>query len=296
MIPLITRIAPSPTGDMHLGTARTAYFNWLAARATGGKFILRIDDTDPERSKPEYTDVILKTMEWLGLEHDEIHYQSKRYERYRDICETHYKSLPGGERGMETAGDQPIRLFMDGMPKVWEDELAGEVKIGDDVRTYMRDTGLVIFRSPDANGVRHPTYHWASVVDDIDMGVNCIIRGVDHTSNVPKHIAIYQALGAPLPKFYHIGLIGSGGKKLSKREGAASMLQYQEKGYSPDALLNFMARLGWGPKVDDKTTSLLPREAMTKLFWEGGRMRNSFANADWAKLEWYNKKYKAGVK
>ena len=284
MTKFITRIAPSPTGDMHLGTARTAYFNWLAARASGGSFLLRIDDTDLNRSDPAFTQVILDTMEWLGLDYDNVIYQSHRFDIYNKIA----KDLVS--KGLARFGDDAIVLFLDSIPDFWDDDLAGRVIISSDDKTRMNG-GIVLMK-----GDGSPTYHFASVVDDIENNVNYIIRGKDHTTNTARHVAIYQALGAPLPRFAHIGLIRKDGAKLSKRDGAASMLSYREKGYNPDAMLNFMARLGWGPTVDDKTTSLLPRDRMLDLFLTGGKMKNSDANMDMTKLDSYDRKYKGRLK
>lgn len=284
-----TRIAPSPTGDMHLGTARTAYFNWLAARASGGKFILRIDDTDVARSKDEYIQVILDTMKWLGLDYDSIEYQSKRSERYQEVAEIlrekDWARMPDG-------ADKALILCPKHIPDFFVDELAGRVTISDRDKELMTPSmehdGIVLLRS---DGL--PTYHFACVVDDIDMGINYVIRGVDHLTNTARQVAIYTALEAAIPKFAHLGLLHMDKKKLSKRDGAASMLHYRDAGYDPDALLNFMARLGWGPTVDDKSTTLLPKERMLELFLDGGRMRSSPANIDLVKLDFYNKKYKA---
>jgi glutamyl-tRNA synthetase len=294
-----TRIAPSPTGDMHLGTARTAYFNWLAARSTGGKFILRIDDTDVDRNKPEYTQVILDTMDWLGLDYDSIEYQSKRFDRYKEVA----NDLIGKKYARIAYGstDAVVLTPMDGneisfnIPDSFQDELAGEVKI------TARDKELMV-PSTDSNGIvllrsdGLPTYHFACVVDDIDMGINYVIRGVDHLTNTARQVAIYTALGAEVPKFAHIGLISKDKRKLSKRDGAASMLHYRDAGYDPDALLNGMARLGWGPTVDDKTTALLPKEKMLELFFSGGKMKSSVANMEMHKLDSFDRKYKARKK
>ena len=296
MIKLTTRIAPSPTGDMHIGTARTAYFNWLAARATGGTFILRIDDTDLERSDPRFTEVILETMDWLGLNYDKLVYQSQRFDRYKEVArqlihkgqaEVHDGAIiffPGYfiNNGVDAKTNKP--------ESNWTDEIAGKVVISldDQARIYQ---GMVIIKSDGS-----PTYHFASVVDDIDFGVNYIIRGKDHTTNTAKHIAIYNSLEAPVPKFAHIGLINKDGSKLSKRDGAASMLWYKNQGYDPDAVLNFMVRLGWGPTVDDKTTAILPREKMVEIFLEGGHMKNSDANMDLIKLDSFDRKYKGRKK
>lgn len=278
----VTRIAPSPTGDMHIGTARTAYYNWLAARGSGGRFILRIDDTDASRSKQEYVDGILETMRWMGLDYDEMHYQSRRYDRYRQLAQEWV------DKGLAHRDDQDavrFRLPADLGVREWVDN--GKVmKITDN--DLSNTDGIVLLR---ADGT--PTYNWASVIDDMDMGVNLVIRGVDHLTNTSKQAALWACLGHALPRFIHVGLIGQGGKPFSKREGAAGMLYYREKGYDVDAVLNFLARLGWGPKNDDKTTALLPRERMQELFMEGGNFRTNLADCDHRKLESYDRKYKA---
>lgn len=289
-----TRIAPSPTGDMHLGTARTAYFNWLAAKASGGKFILRIDDTDESRDREECVDVIYKSMEWLGLSHDNTFRQSQCFDRYKHLANELVKNGHAVVDGRgctildytysfkcsDGLGDVPLTA------KSWNDECVGEIAF--DPRTI---NGLTIMRS---NGV--PTYNFASVIDDRDSEVNFIIRGSDHISNTSKQVMIWDALNTvdvhePLPKFAHVGLINKDGKKLSKRDNAASMLWYSDNGYKPEALLNFMVRMGWGPTVDDKSTTLLPRERMLELFLTGGRMRAAPSGFDQNKLDFYNRKY-----
>jgi len=290
MIPLVTRIAPSPTGDMHLGTARTAYFNWLAARSTGGTFILRIDDTDLARSDDKFSQVILDTMDWLGLDYDKLIYQSQRFDVYRDVAEKLVKN------GQAQRTDDAIVLFPiypENINDSWHDDIAGNVVISNDDKKQIGN-GIVLIK-----GDGSPTYHFASVVDDIQFGINFVIRGKDHTTNTARQVALYSCLkfvlhdyNYSLPRYAHIGLIRKDGAKLSKRDGAASMLSYREKGYDSDAMLNFMARLGWGPTVDDKTTTLLPREKMLQLFLSGGKMKNSDANMDMAKLDSFDKKYK----
>ncbi len=277
----VTRIAPSPTGHMHVGTARTAYFNWLAARSSGGKFILRIDDTDAARSEDQYTHSIITTMQWLGLDYDERFFQSARFDRYRALAE---KAM---SEGWAYKDDGAVKFKLQHHTNnEWVDEISGKKSItADDYRII---DGAVLMRADNT-----PTYHWASVIDDMDYGVNFIIRGTDHITNTNKQIVLWRKLGYPIPKFAHVGLIGENGRPLSKREGAASMLYYKEKGYDPDAVLNFLARLGWGPKVDDKTTAVLPKERMLELFLNGGKMRPSIANMDLNKLEAYDRKYKA---
>lgn len=291
-----TRIAPSPTGDMHIGTARTAYFNWLAARASGGKFLLRIDDTDQKRNNPEYTKVILDTMKWLGLDYDDLVYQSSRFERYRERA-AHLVS-----QGYAIEKDGAIMLsipedILNNFRKIltsWSDwNIGDDIPITED--DYSHINGSVIIKSDGS-----PAYNFASVVDDMDLKTTLILRGVDHITNTSKQVVIFAMLGPEylstyevLPKFAHLGLICVKGKPMSKREGAASMLHYMNAGYDPDAMLNFLARLGWGPTVDDKTTALLSREKMLELFLTSGKMKNQNAGFDLGKLESFDRKYKA---
>lgn len=292
-----TRIAPSPTGDMHIGTARTAYFNWLAARATGGKFTLRIDDTDKERSKPEYVDVILRTMDWLGLDYDEIIYQSKRYSYYQELAQTipHIIDMERGAILLNISEWKGLARQPEPLPAAWKDEIGGEIKISQDDLDNMHE--MVLIKSDGS-----PTYNWATVVDDVDFGINYIIRGSDHITNTSKQVILHHLLSTyslafeeeiPLPKYAHLGLIGMKGKPLSKREGAASMLHYMDAGYDPDAMLNFLARMGWGPRKDDKTTKTLPRDRMLDMFLTEGTMKSSQCNLDLDKLESFDRKYKA---
>ena len=281
-----TRIAPSPTGDMHIGTARTAYLNWLAAKASGGEFFLRIDDTDKARSKPEYVEVIKDTLIWLGLDWDDLVYQSERTNFYKS-------RISAGVFKRVYVEDGAIKLSMkdhpDNLPLSWHDEVVGTVPITKNDLDDME--GMVLVKS---DGM--PTYNWATVVDDLEMKVNFVIRGTDHITNTSKQVVLWSLLGAEIPKFAHVGLIGLNGKPLSKREGAASMLYYREKGYDPDAVLNFMVRMGWSPTVDDKTTKMLPREKMLYMFLSGGKMKGNLANMDLAKLEAFDRKYKAEKK
>jgi glutamyl-tRNA synthetase len=285
-----TRIAPSPTGDMHVGTARTAYFNWLAARASGGSFTLRIDDTDASRSKPEYIDVIIDTMKWLGLDYDNIVYQSHNYDFYQKMA--NLLKLDGWAE--DSNGGIVFKLkTRDGLPDYWVDEIAGKINITSNDLDIMDGMGLI-----KADG--SPAYNFCSVIDDLKLGINYIIRGVDHITNTSKQVVLYYAIKdwtvSVLPKYAHVGLIGVKGKPLSKRDGAASMLHYRNAGYDPDAMLNFLARMGWGPTVDDKTTKTLPREKMLELFFTGGSMKSSMAGFDLDKLESFDRKYKAAKK
>lgn len=284
-----TRIAPSPSGSFHLGTARTAYFNWLAARCTGGKFILRIDDTDIERSKQEYVDVIFQAMDWLGLNYDAVVYQSQRGDFYSKFAQSLVSN------GYAKVLDDGAIIFApnDLIINEWRDSIAGTVKVTKEDLDFIRD--MVLIRS---NG--SPTYHFASCVDDWDLGINFIIRGVDHITNTSRHVYLFTAFAhCDLHRicegftFAHVGLIHYQGKKLSKRDGASSVLSYRDQNYDPDALLNFLVRMGWGPIIDDKTTKLLPKERMLQLFIDGGKMKSSSANMDLVKLDSFNRKYKA---
>jgi glutamyl/glutaminyl-tRNA synthetase len=288
-----TRIAPSPTGTTHVGTARTALFNWLAARATGGSFLLRIDDTDGERNKPEYVDVILQSMEWLGLDYDDMFYQSKRLPcNYLDpanaLVEAGYAiRLDNGAIALkwhDWMGNEP-----------WQDSIAGEMPFTQ-TNIDQIDGRLILLRGGDKLGL--PTYQFASVVDDYDYSINFVIRGGDHISNTPKQVAIWRALqrlkdrdNQPLPKFAHVGLIFKDKKKMSKRDGAASLLDYRDKDYNPEALFSFLVRLGWSPKIDNKENSLITRERALKMFLTEGNMRNVNANFDPQKLEYLQRYY-----
>jgi len=279
-----TRIAPSPMGLFHLGTARTAYFNWLAARASGGTFTLRIDDTDVNRSDPKYTQVVLDAMDWLGLDYSTYIKQSDRTDIYQEVADWFLS------KGLAERVDTSILFWPKSIhiPDAWYDEISKTIPISGNDRDLMMKCSICLIK---ANGT--PTYHFASVVDDIRLGINYVIRGVDHVTNTSRQIAIYNAMNEPLPKYAHVGLLYQGGKKLSKRDNVASVMWYKEQGYEPEAMLNFMGRMGWSPTEDNKDKTLLPRNRMIELFFTGGHMRNSAANIDIAKLDFYNKKYKA---
>ncbi len=266
---------------MHLGTARTAYFNWLIARASGGRFILRIDDANADKNHPEYVQVIIDTMLWLGLDYDVFFKQSDRLHRYLQVAEDLVC------RGAARMVDDAVVLLRDFAPKKWHDEIGGEMIVSDSDQEFIN--GLFVLMRSNYT----PTYHFASVVDDLDFDINYVVRGVDHISNTARQLAIYNALGRRPPKYAHIGLLHHKGKKVSKRDGAASMLYYQERGYDPDAVLNFMLRMGWSPAVDDKTTAVIDRVRALRMFMTEGKMRSSPANVDLARLESYDRKYKA---
>lgn len=264
-----TRFAPSPTGVLHLGSVRTALFCWLYARHCGGDFVLRIEDTDRERSTPENVDAILDGMAWLGLEADEgPFFQTDRFDRYREVIERwlaedkayhcyctreELDELRAGqmERGENTRYDGRCRTRTeprDGVDPVvrFANPLEGDVIVEDLVRgrvTFQNSEldDLIIARSDGT-----PTYNFSVIVDDFDMQISHVIRGDDHLNNTPKQINMLEALGAELPKFAHLPMIlGADGAKLSKRHGAVDIRDYREQGYLPEALLNYLVRLGW---------------------------------------------------
>lgn len=276
-----TRVAPSPTGPPHIGLVRTAYLNYLAARSTGGKFILRIDDTDPVRSKKEFEDNILETFEWLGLDYDDIYHQSKRYDRYRTLAE----EIIGG--GWAVRGeDGAVFLSPQEFLTEWADIIAGTLPINTKEHEIIEN--MVILRADGS-----PTYHWASCIDDMDMGIDLIIRGTDHIGNSPKHLHIFDALGvARPPKFAHVGLIFHNKKKISKRDGISNMETYKSGGYSPDAILNTVLKLGWShpDAALDKKMPLINKESALGVFKEG-HLKSAPSSLDLNKLEWLNKRY-----
>lgn len=265
---VITRFAPSPTGYLHIGSARTALFCWLWAQKTNGKFILRIEDTDLARSTQEAIDVILEGMKWLNLDWDEgPFYQTKRFDRYEEVIQQllesgkAYKCYCSKERLdklRETQQSNKEKPRYDGKCRNLETDqdgpfvvrfktpLEGEVVIkdivkGDIVIQNKELDDLIIKRTDGA-----PTYNFTVVVDDWDMGVTHVLRGDDHINNTPRQIHILNALGATLPEYGHMPmLLGSDGKKLSKRHGAASVLEFRDEGYLPEALVNYLVRLGW---------------------------------------------------
>jgi glutamyl-tRNA synthetase len=310
-----TRIAPSPTGFLHLGTARTALYSWAYARHHGGEFVLRIEDTDVARSTQDSVEQILAAMRWLGLDYDEGPvYQMRRIERYREVVaqmvregtaypcyttpeeldamreqqrargeKTHYdgrwRPAPGKTLPPIPAGVEPvIRLCnpQDGTV-TWDDLVKGPISISNH-----EIDDLVIVR---ADGV--PTYNFAVVVDDWDMKITHVFRGDEHVNNTPWQINIFKALGAPLPLFGHVPVIlGDDGQKLSKRRGAVSVTAYEEAGYLPEAMLNYLARLGWSHGDEE----LFTRRQLVEWF-DGSHLSKSPAQWDAAKLNWVNAHY-----
>ncbi|MCB1757712.1 MAG: glutamate--tRNA ligase, partial [Gammaproteobacteria bacterium] len=265
-----TRFAPSPTGYLHIGGARTALFSWLYARHHGGQFVLRIEDTDRERSTQESVQAILDGMDWLGLDYDEgPFYQSERFERYREVVQKlldedkayycyctpeeveamreeaiarkqkpRYNGYWRDRTDPPPAGIKPVVRFKNPLQGsvVFDDQVYGRIEVQN---SELDD--LVIMRS---DGV--PTYNLSVVVDDFDMRITDVIRGDDHINNTPRQINILKAMGAEVPRYAHLPMIlGDDGKRLSKRHGAMGVMQYADDGYLPDAVLNYLVRLGW---------------------------------------------------
>ena len=272
------RFAPSPTGYLHIGGARTALFNWLFARYNKGVFLLRIEDTDQQRSTEEATQAILDSMKWLGLDWDEgPYFQSQRLAIYKQYAE---KLIEQGKAFYDTdaEGRKAIRFKMqDGITEI-NDLIHGTITFD---ASLIED--FVILK---ADGF--PTYNFACVVDDADMGITHIIRGDDHISNTPKQIALYKAFGFKMPEFAHIPMIlGEDGSRLSKRHGATSVTEYRDRGYLPHALVNFLALLGWSPGNDQEIISIT--EMIEKFTLK--RVNKTSAQFNNIKLDWMNGQY-----
>jgi glutamyl-tRNA synthetase len=293
------RFPPSPTGALHIGNARTALYNWLLARGRGGQFVLRIEDTDRERSTPENVQTIFDALEWLGLDWDEGPvFQSQRADRHAEVVE---RLVEGGHAYRSTAGPDEVTAFKernDNRGFRGEDEGRGAVRlrVPDEGATVVNDVirgestfehalldDLVIAR---ADGT--PVYHLAVVVDDADAGITHVVRGADHYSNTPKQMLIQQAMGAPTPVYAHLPLLhGPDGKKLSKRHGATSVQELRDQGYLPEAVINYVALLGWG--YDEETTFFTIPELQEHFSLE--RVSRSPAVFDEQKLRWMNGRY-----
>jgi glutamyl-tRNA synthetase len=318
------RIAPSPTGNFHIGTARTAVFNWLYARNTGGTFVLRIEDTDQERSRPEYTQNILDGLTWLGLTWDEgPFYQSKRLDLYQQKVQAlldkglayraydtpeeldamreaqkangeaprydnrHRNLTEEQQAAYEAEGRSSVIRFMieDDREIVWNDLVRGTVS------WKGRDLGgdMVIARAASGADFGQPLYNFVVVVDDIDMTITHIIRGEDHIGNTPKQILLYEALGTEIPAFGHTPLIlNEAGAKLSKRDGVTSISDFQRMGYVPEALVNYMTLLGWSPP--EGVNEIFSLETAAQHFGFE-RVNKAGAKFDWDKLNWLNSQY-----
>jgi glutamyl-tRNA synthetase len=306
-----TRFAPSPTGFLHIGGARTALYCWLEARRRGGQFILRIEDTDRERSTQAAIDAILEAMAWLGLDYDEGPiYQTGRLDRYREVAEQMvasghayyaYETKEQIVAAQEAAREAKLKPRYSGYYRdrnePWRDDpnrvirfrnpIGGSVVFDDLIKGRIEFANdelddLVIFRSDG-----YPTYNFAVVVDDIDMGITEVIRGDDHVNNTPRQINIYHALGAPVPKFAHMPMIlDHDGQKLSKRTGAANVMNYKAEGYLPHALVNYLARLGWSHGDQE----IFSADEMKALFAIED-VNHSPSRLDPAKLGWLNQHY-----
>ncbi len=320
------RIAPSPTGNLHIGTARTAVFNWLFARHGGGKFILRIEDTDVERSRPEYTENIKSGLTWLGLTWDEgPFFQTERFEFYRRAIQTlldkglayrcycspeeleqmresqkarnmaprydnRHRHLTEEERAaFEKEGRKPVIRFIieDHREILWNDLVRGTVVWkGSDLGGDM-----VVARASesDTESFGQPLYNLAVVVDDIDMEISHVIRGEDHIANTAKQILLYEALGKEIPQFAHTPLIlNQEGRKLSKRDGVTSIDDFREMGFLPVAMANYMTLLGWTPP--DSTQEIFSLREASEVF-SLERVNRAGAKFDWDKLDWINSQY-----
>jgi glutamyl-tRNA synthetase len=294
------RFAPSPTGALHIGGARTALYNWLLARGHGGEYVLRIEDTDRERSTPENVEQIFEALRWLELDWDgDPVFQSQRQDRHAEVVE---RLIDSGYAYRSTAGPEDVQAFKQehGNDRGFrgEDEGTGAVRLRmpDEGATVVRDVirgestfehrlmdDLVIAR---ADGT--PVYHLAVVVDDLDAGITHVVRGADHFSNTPKQMRILAALGEEAPVYAHVPLLhGPDGKKLSKRHGAASVQELRDRGYLPEAVRNYLALLGWG--YDEETTFFTTDELKERFSLE--RVSRSPAVFDEQKLRWMNGRY-----
>ncbi len=329
--PVRVRFAPSPTGKLHVGGARTAIFNWAFARANKGTFILRIDDTDPERSTEENTQVILRAMRWMGLDWDEgpevggdfgPYAQTERLEMYQQAaqklwdegraypCFCSAEQLAADKKAAQERKD-PFQGYQRRCRDLDPDEAKARIAAGEKYVLRIKvpaDRGDVVIHDAVHGDVTFdakelddfvifrsdgtPTYNFATVVDDAAMGITHVIRGDDHLSNTPRQVMVYEALGAPVPTFAHISMIlGADGKKLSKRHGATSVEEFKDEGYLPDAFVNYLALLGWSP---DGETTIVPRDVLASTF-SLERVSKNPATFDPAKLDWINAEYLAAM-
>lgn len=321
------RFAPSPTGKLHIGGARTAIYNWAFARANGGTFILRIDDTDPTRSTDENTQIILRAMRWLGLDWDEgpevggdfgPYAQTERLALYKQTAErllAEGKAYPcfctpeqlSQDREAAQARKDPFQGYQRRCRDLSPEEAKARIDAGEPYVLRIKvpeDRGNVVINDAvhgevvfDAKELDDfvifrsdgtPTYNFATVVDDALMGITHVIRGDDHLSNTPRQVMVYEAMGAPVPTFAHISMIlGADGKKLSKRHGATSVEEYRDAGYLSDAFVNYLALLGWS--LDGETT-VIPRDVLASQF-SLERISKNPATFDPKKLDWMNAEY-----
>jgi len=271
------RFAPSPTGNLHIGGARTALFNWLYACSKGGQFILRIEDTDLSRSRQEYIDEILNSLKWLGFEWDEIYYQSQRFDIYKEQAQ---KVLKEGKAYIEKSEAGKEAIIFKVIPQ--------KIKIKDLIHGEIEFDTSVIKNQVLIKSDGTPTYNFACVVDDALMNITHIIRGDDHISNTPKQVLLYQALGFPVPEFAHLPLIlAKEGGRMSKRKGATAITEYRSMGYLPSALVNFLMLLGWSP---GENREIIDIKETIKLF-DITNVNKTAAVMDMAKLDWINNQY-----
>ncbi len=280
---VVTRFAPSPTGFLHAGAYRTAIFSYLYARKNGGRFVLRIEDTDRDRSKKEYEDNILESLAWLGLSHDTFVRQSENVARHKVVLE---KMIVDGHAyvSKEPAKDgsgiikEIVRFKNPNIEVTFHDAIKGEVMM------HTEDLGDFVI----AKSIEQPLFHLAVVVDDWDEGVTHVIRGEDHVSNTPRQMLIQRAIGAPTPTYAHLPLVlGVDKQKLSKRRGALALTEYRVRGYLPEAILNMVAMIGWNPGTDQE---VFTREELTTAF-SLLRIQKSSGVFNPEKLEWMNKEH-----
>jgi glutamyl-tRNA synthetase len=272
------RFAPSPTGNLHIGGARTALFNWLYSQAKGGKFILRIEDTDQLRSQQEFVDEILESLKWLGFSWDEIEYQSKRLNLYREQAQRLLREGKAYTEKLEGKATEAIIFRVRPQEIKVEDLIRGQIRFD---ATTIKDQVLI-----KSDGT--PTYNFACVVDDAAMQITHVIRGDDHISNTPKQILLYEAMGFPIPQFAHLPLIlGTEGGRLSKRTGATAISDYRQIGYLPEALVNYLLLLSWSPGDDRQIMDI--KEAI-KIF-DIKDVNKTAAAFDLKKLVWVNNQY-----
>jgi len=285
------RFAPSPTGFLHIGGARTALFNWMYAKAQGGQFILRIEDTDKVRSKPEYLEEILESMKWLGLAWDEFYKQSDRFDLYR----THAQKLIA--EGKAYKDGEAVLLKMPREEIIIDDLIRGRISF-DTTFFYKRNENNEIMTGTDGSPVLKdevliktdgsPSYSFACVIDDALMEISHVIRGEDHISNTPKQVVIYKALGFKYPKFVHLPLIlDPEGGRMSKRAGATAVTEYRTQGYLAEAIVNYLMLLGWSPGNNQEK---IPMAAALKTF-SIKKINKAGAAFSIEKLQWLNSQY-----
>ena len=275
------RFAPSPTGFLHIGSARTALFNWFFARNKKGKFVLRIEDTDRLRSEKKYLDEILESLKWLGLDWDEIVYQSQRFDIYREHAQKLLKVGKAYEEKTKTEdGQEKTAIIFKVQPQ--------KIKINDVVRGVIEFDTETIKDQVLIKSDQTPTYNFACVVDDALLGITHVMRGEDHISNTPKQVMLYEALSFKLPEFVHIPLIlGRDRSRMSKRHGATSIAEYKKEGYLKEALVNYISLLGWSP---GDNREIMPLDEIIKSF-SVEHIGKTGAVFDIEKLSWMNGEY-----